>query len=107
MTAAEEWIETAAGQPIRLTADEQPIRLTADEVRAVKFRRPARLHRGYDEEQVDIFLDWVADSLDRGEPIPAATVHNATFGKPGLNRRGYREDDVDEFLRLIERALTR
>lgn len=80
-------------------------RLTGDQVRAVKFRRPAFGHRGYDEEQVDIFLDWVADSLDRGEVIPAEKVHDASFGRPGLTRHGYREADVDAFLQVIERAI--
>lgn len=81
--------------------------LTADAVRAITFRKPGFGHRGYDEEQVDIFLDWIAESLESGAPIPMAKVHDVTFGKPGLNRRGYREDDVDAFLEVIEQAVAR
>ena len=87
------------------TAVSDSDRLTGDEVRAVKFRRPAFGHRGYDEEQVDIFLDWIADSLDRGELIPAQKLHDASFGKPALVRHGYREDDVDAFLKVVEQAV--
>ncbi|HEX2904607.1 MAG TPA: DivIVA domain-containing protein [Jatrophihabitans sp.] len=89
--------ETAGAEP-------DPTRLSGADVRAITFRKPRFGHRGYDEEQVDIFLDWVADSLDAGEPIPPARVHDVSFGKPGLNRRGYREQDVDAFLSRIEAA---
>jgi len=39
-------------------------RVTAEDVRSVIFDQSRRLSRGYSEEQVDAFLDLVADTID-------------------------------------------
>jgi DivIVA domain-containing protein len=39
-------------------------RVTADDVRSVIFDQSRRLSRGYSEEQVDAFLDLVADTIE-------------------------------------------
>lgn len=42
----------------------RPDQLTADDVRSVVFDQAKRLSRGYHEEQVDEFLDLVADAIE-------------------------------------------
>ena len=39
-------------------------RVTAEDVRSVIFDQSRRLSRGYSEEQVDAFLDLIADTID-------------------------------------------
>jgi DivIVA domain-containing protein len=58
-----------------------------------------RLRPGYDEEEVDVFLDMIRDTLlgVRQSPLTPDEVLNIQFSKTRL-RPGYVEEDVDTFL---------
>jgi DivIVA domain-containing protein len=57
------------------------------------------LRPGYDEEEVDVFLDAIRDSFlgVRGTLLTSDEIRNIKFTKTRL-RPGYDEDDVDTFL---------
>jgi DivIVA domain-containing protein len=87
-----------------------PVRITDEDVRKVVFRKPRFGKRGYDEDEVDAFLDVLAEALSTrpGAPrLSPADVHDVAFRKPPLGRRGYDEDEVDAFLDLAEKELLR
>jgi DivIVA domain-containing protein len=80
--------------------------LGADDLRHVALPQSPLGHRGYDEAQVDAFLDRVRGMLDgTGPEVTALDVRFVQFGKPRIGRRGYDEDSVDAFLDRIEAAL--
>jgi|SRR5579884_683277 len=81
--------------------------LTADDVRDVAFRKPPIGKRGYNEDEVDEFLDSVEAALrdPTASTLTADDVHNVAFNKPPIGKRGYNEDDVDEFLDRVEEQL--
>jgi len=85
-------------------------RLTSEQVHNVAFSKPPVFKRGYDEEEVDAFLDVVEAALR--DPTAAvgltpAGIHDVAFSKPPLGKRGYNEDEVDAFLELVELELIR
>lgn len=86
----------------------EPI-LTADEVHEVRFTT-VRLSEGYDENEVDAFLDQVALALSVREAgtqrMTVEDVRNAQFATTRL-REGYDMDEVDNFLDQIELELER
>ncbi len=61
--------------------------------------------RGYNEEEVDDFVEQVVARLDGRGRLTAADVHNVAFSKPALFKRGYHEDEVDAFLRRAEATI--
>lgn len=72
-----------------------------------QFRKPPIGRRGYHPDDVDAFLDGLADWVAAG--ASAAEVRDATlhsrFGKPPMFSRGYDDQTVDEFLdRIIAAA---
>ena len=68
-----------------------------------RFPRAGALHRGYDVDDVDEFLDRVVTALDGGPAVTADEVRAAPF-RP--RRGGYAEDAVDETLdRVVELLL--
>ncbi|WP_214413415.1 DivIVA domain-containing protein [Sphaerisporangium fuscum] len=70
--------------------------------------RPGRLGAGYNEDEVDVFLDRVVATL-RGttdHPLTADQVRNATFSTV-LFRTGYAVAQVDAFLAEIADILDR
>ncbi|MEU5851887.1 DivIVA domain-containing protein [Saccharopolyspora shandongensis] len=77
--------------------------LTPDDVRNVAFARSWRRNRGYDEREVDEFLERVEATLRGKRLITARDVLTARFspGKPG---RSYKKSQVAEFLDQV--ALT-
>lgn len=81
--------------------------LTADDVRDVAFGKPPIGKRGYNEDEVDDFLDSVEAALrdPTASTLTAEDVHNVAFNKPPIGKRGYNEDDVDEFLDRVEEQL--
>jgi DivIVA domain-containing protein len=84
--------------------------LTAEQVRDTAFSNPPIGKRGYNEDQVDAFLDRVEATLrDPAAPggVTPADVRNTAFSKPRIGRRGYHEDEVDAFLELVESELAR
>ncbi|MCV7234831.1 cell division protein DivIVA [Mycobacterium branderi] len=81
--------------------------LTPDDVRSVAFSKPAIGKRGYNEDEVDAFLDRVEEALrnPRASTLTAADVRGVAFNKPPIGRRGYNEDEVDAFLDRVEKEL--
>jgi DivIVA domain-containing protein len=91
----------------RPEVDAQPLSdplLTADDVNNRQFKT-VRLTEGYDEDEVDEFLDLVALALTDPEGAPvrlrAEDVRNTRFGTTRL-REGYDVEEVDSFLDRIE-----
>jgi DivIVA domain-containing protein len=69
------------------------------------FPKPPIGRRGYDEDEVDDFLDAVIASLKSGNPMDPAAVGAVSFGRSSFGRRGYDEDSVDELLDEIQQQL--
>jgi DivIVA domain-containing protein len=82
--------------------------LTPEHVGNMAFAKPPSGKRGYNEDEVDAFLDRVAAALrdPTGRTLTAEQVHNKTFSKPPIGKRGYNEDEVDAFLDLVEDQLS-
>ncbi|WHT20721.1 DivIVA domain-containing protein [Crossiella sp. CA-258035] len=72
--------------------------LTPKDIREVEFSNSTLLRRGYDEGEVDAFLDRVEATLRGADSVTARQVDEVTFSKPPLGRRGYNVDEVDAFL---------
>lgn len=80
--------------------------LTAEQVRHVAFSKPPLGKSGYNEDEVDAFLDLVEAELRQPTgTLGAEQVRGVAFGRPPLGRRGYNEDEVDTFLGLVEQQL--
>jgi DivIVA domain-containing protein len=81
--------------------------LTSEQVLSVAFAKPAGGKRGYNEDEVDAFLDLVESALrdPAGSALTAEDVHMVAFSKPPIGKRGYHEDEVDAFLDLVEENL--
>lgn len=69
--------------------------VTPDEVHNIVFSKPPIGGRGYDEGEVDDFLDEVMTTLRAGERVD---VDSARFHRPPIGKRGYDEAQVDAFL---------
>jgi DivIVA domain-containing protein len=83
--------------------------LTPEQVRNIAFSKPPMGKRGYNEDQVDGFLDLVEAAL-RGPAQRILTpeqVRNTAFSHPPIGKRGYNQDEVDAFLDLVEQQLGR
>lgn len=80
--------------------------LTPDKVRAVAFDRAPLGKRGYDEDQVDDFLDRVEATLAGTADLTPDDVRTVVFDGGSLLRRGYDEDQVDQFLDTVVAALS-
>ncbi len=78
--------------------------LTAEQVHNVAFSNPPIGQRGYNEDEVDAFLDLVEVALrdPTGRALTAEQVRSVAFSKPPIGKRGYNEDEVDGFLELVE-----
>jgi len=74
----------------------------ARDIDAVVFKKPPIGKRGYDEEEVDAFLDRLSAAFNgTGPPVPSQQVRNAVFRKPPIGKRGYDEGEVDAFLHFV------
>jgi DivIVA domain-containing protein len=69
------------------------------------FPKPPIGRRGYDEGEVDDFLDTVVASLKSGNPMDPANVEAVYFGKPRFGKWGYDQHAVDELLDEIQQRL--
>jgi DivIVA domain-containing protein len=83
--------------------------LTPEQVRNVAFSKPPLGKCGYNEDQVDAFLDVVEAALrdPTGRTLTPEQVRSMTFSKPPIGKRGYNQDEVDAFLDLVEQQLGR
>jgi DivIVA domain-containing protein len=88
--------------------------LTPDDVRSIQFGKAPFGRRGYDEEQVDAFLDQVEEDLRAryaagGNLVPVlltgADVQDVAFRRAPWGRRGYNEEEVDSFLDEVQRTV--
>jgi DivIVA domain-containing protein len=97
------------GAPMSTAETARRPRLTAADIHNVVFSKPPFGKRGYNEDEVDAFLDLIeARLLNPSNRFPtAAEVHNVAFNKPPIGKRGYNEDEVDAFLDLVESEISR
>jgi DivIVA domain-containing protein len=79
--------------------------LTAVTVRAKRFPRPSGDSGGYNEQEVDTFLEQVAQTLAGRGQLTADDVRDVVFTKARAGRHGYDAHRVDEFLDQVERQL--
>ncbi|MDA0636264.1 DivIVA domain-containing protein [Nonomuraea sp. MCN248] len=106
-------LETMAKRPVRLALAEPTGELLREEwfesqagrVEKVVFR-PGRLGTGYDEDEVDAFLDRIVATLrgTTGRPVTAEEVREVKFATV-VFRPGYLITDVDAFLSGIADVL--
>jgi DivIVA domain-containing protein len=63
---------------------------------------------GYDEDEVDAFLDRIEERLrdPTANTLTAEDVHNVTFSKPPPGKQAYNEDEVDAFFGRVEKELS-
>ncbi|GAC1408854.1 MAG: hypothetical protein NVS4B6_02700 [Mycobacterium sp.] len=94
-------------EPERL--DKRPV-VTPEDVHNMAFSKPAIGQRGYNEDEVDVYLDLIEATLrdpTARSGVTQADIHNVTFSRPPIGKRGYNEDEVDAFLDRVEIELTR
>jgi len=74
----------------------------AERIEAVVLKKPTFGRRGYDEEEVDAFLDRVIAAFKgTGPPVASQDVGNAIFRRAPLGKRGYDEEEVDALLDMV------
>ncbi|MEU6860150.1 DivIVA domain-containing protein [Glycomyces sp. NPDC046736] len=86
--------------------EQRPPLVTPEEINRVRFKT-VRLAEGYDEEEVDAFLDEAVATLialPGSQPLKPADVRDVQFTVTRL-REGYDIDQVDAFLERIEATL--
>lgn len=80
--------------------------ITADDVDRAWFPPAPFGTRGYNQMQVDAFLNRVAATLDGQDTVTATDVHRVAFTLSPMGRRGgYDPAAVDSFLRVVETTL--
>jgi DivIVA domain-containing protein len=75
--------------------------LTPADVRSVVFDKAPLGKRGYDEKQVDDFLDRIEAALNGNDHLSADEVRKVVFSDAPLIKRGYHEEQVDDFLDAV------
>ncbi len=70
-------------------------------VRTAMFRT-TRLQPGYEEAEVDVFLDEIMATLAVGGRLDPALLRAASFGTTRV-RPGYAQQDVDDLLAKVAR----
>ena len=80
-------------------------RLTAQDVRYAAFGKPPWGKRGYNNDEVDAFLQLAASRLDGYGNLSVDDVRAVSFSKPPIGKRGYNEDEVDDFLEQLEATI--
>lgn len=93
--------------PAGANGSEPAALLTPDDVRRMRFTSAPVGRRGYNEEEVDAFMDLVAATLAHGGPgsLTIADVRGVHFTGARLGTRGYARDEVDAFMDLVITAL--
>lgn len=79
------------------------VRAIVDSIRNSRFGTTRR--SGYDEEEVDQFLDRIVDNLTRGERGTLRQLAGEARFTTARLRPGYRVADVDSLLASVEQAL--
>ena len=98
----------AAAKPIRSTPKARR-GLTPEDVHNVSFSQSPSGKRGYNEDEVDGFLDLVEKKLrdPTANSLTILDVHNVSFSQPPWGKRGYNVDEVDVFLDRVEEEMKR
>lgn len=84
--------------------------VTPEDVHNVAFSKSAKGKSGYNEDEVDGYLERIEATLRdpaASGGVTPADIRNVAFSKPPIGRRGYNEDEVDAFLGRIEVELAR
>ncbi|MFI6102277.1 DivIVA domain-containing protein [Lentzea sp. NPDC051213] len=92
-------------QPLPQQTVDAP-KLTAADIRRIAFHRPPRGRRGYQESQVDAFLDRIEATLLGQDNLTGKDIRDVRFSRPLIGRRGYDETEVDSFLGRVEQQLS-
>ncbi|MDX8034770.1 DivIVA domain-containing protein [Lentzea sp. BCCO 10_0856] len=95
-------------QPVQQPATPKSVdepKITAADIRKIAFHRPPRGRRGYQESQVDAFLDRIEATLLGQDNLTGKDIRDVRFSRPLIGRRGYDETEVDAFLGQIEQQL--
>lgn len=81
--------------------------LTPQDIHNISFSRPPMGKRGYNEDEVDAFLDFIEAALQdpARRAIAAEQVRHVAFAKPPIGKRGYHEGEVDAFLDRVAQEL--
>jgi DivIVA domain-containing protein len=79
--------------------------MTPDEVRAIAFGKPRFGRRGYNEDEVDAFLDLIAEALSGRNILTPDDIHYVEFTIMPVGMRAYDQGQVDLFLDEAEAAL--
>lgn len=81
--------------------------LTPDDVHDVVFARARRRHSGYDEAEVDRFLDRVEAALAGAAELTARDALTVEFSPRMPGKQAYKKTQVDAFLERIALTLLR
>lgn len=76
-------------------------RALIEAITGARFRVPSGA-QGYDQREVDLFLDKLAGTLSRGDRLNPRELRDAAFS-PAFPGAGYAKQDVDELLDAIRR----
>ena len=79
--------------------------MTPDEVRVFCFGKPRFGRRGYNEDEVDAFLDLIAEALAGRNILTPDDIHYVEFTIMPMGMRSYDQGQVDAFLDEAEEAL--
>jgi DivIVA domain-containing protein len=82
--------------------------VSPEDVHNVAFSKPAIGQHGYNQHEVDAFLDRVEAALrdpTARAGVTPADIHNVAFPKPWGGQRGYNEGEVDAFLDRVEEQM--
>lgn len=79
--------------------------MTPEEVRSIAFGKPRFGRRGYNEDEVDAFLDLIAEALSGRNILTPDDIHYVEFTIMPVGMRSYDQGQVDLFLDEAEAAL--
>jgi DivIVA domain-containing protein len=79
--------------------------MTPDEARSIAFGKPRLGRRGYNEDEVDAFLDLIAEALAGRNILTPDDIHYVEFTIMPVGMRSYDQAQVDLFLDEAEAAL--
>lgn len=79
--------------------------MTPEEVGEICFGKPGFGKRGYNEDEVDAFLDLIAGALSGKNALTPDDIHDVEFSRPARGMRAYNQAQVDSFLDDAEEAL--
>src|SRR3954465_13191397 len=79
--------------------------MTPEEVRAIAFGKPRFGRRGYNEDEVDAFLDLVAEALAGRNILTPDDIHYVEFTIMPVGMRSYDQAQADLLLPEAEAAV--